>query len=65
MLKVKVKKEFRDKHTGVIHPINEVFEATEKRVKEILSVAPLVEVIEPSKKESEKPANKGRKKADK
>lgn len=38
-MKVKVKKEFIDKHTFKLHPVDEVFECTEDRLKEIQSAS--------------------------
>ena len=46
MAKVKVLISFIDKNTGKNHPVNEVFEATEERIKEIKSVdSKLIEVL--------------------
>ena len=52
MMKVKVKKEFVDKHTWKLHPVGEVFECTEDRLKEIQSASPnYVERVEDPVKE--------------
>jgi hypothetical protein len=60
MAKVKVLESFRDVHTGMIHPVGEVFEATEERIAEIQSVsADLIEVVSGA----EAPVKKPRKKA--
>lgn len=52
MVKVEVKEEFVDKHTGKLHPVGEVFECTEDRLQEIQSVSPafVVRVADPVKK---------------
>ena len=58
MAKVKVLDSFVDVHTRKVHPVGEVFEATEERIAEIQSVnADLIEVV------AEAPAKKPRKKA--
>jgi hypothetical protein len=54
-MKVKVKKEFVDKHTWKIHPFGEVFECTEDRLQEIQSVGDFVSKVE------EKPARSRKK----
>ena len=45
-MKVKVKKEFVDKHTWKLHPVGEVFECTEERLQEIQSVDDFVSKVE-------------------
>lgn len=47
MVKVKVINEFIDRHTGQLHKVGEVFEVTEKRLKEIKSASrtKFVEVV--------------------
>ncbi len=46
-MKVKVKKEFIDKHTFKLHPVGEVFECSEERLQEIQSAgANFVEKVE-------------------
>lgn len=46
-MKVKVLKEFTDKHTSKLHAVGEVFECDQARLKEIQSVSEkLVTVIE-------------------
>ena len=60
MAKIKVLESFKDIHTNVIHPVGEVFEATEERIAEIQSVNPnLIEVVSGA----EAPAKKTRKKS--
>ena len=44
-MKVKVVKSFIDKHTQEIHKVNEVFDCTDKRFKEIESVGHFVEKV--------------------
>ena len=46
-MEVKVLEKIRDKHTGEIHKVGDVFKVTKKRLAEIESVSKdLVEVIE-------------------
>lgn len=60
MAKVKVLESFVDIHTKALHPVDEVFEATEERIAEIRSVnADLIEVLSGD----ETPVKKTRKKA--
>lgn len=60
MAKVKVLESFMDVHTRALHPVGEVFEATEERIAEIRSVnANLIEVVSGE----EAPVKKTRKKA--
>ena len=60
MAKVKVLESFMDIHTKALHPVGEVFEATEERIAEIQSVSTkLIEVVSGA----EAPAKKTRKKA--
>ena len=55
MAKVKVLVSFIDIHTRKVHPVGEVFEATEEKIAEIQSVdADLIEVVEPTKKTRKK-----------
>ena len=50
-MKVKVKKEFIDKHTFKLHPVGEVFECTEERLQEIQSAGvDYVEKVESRRK---------------
>lgn len=59
MAKVKVINEFNDKYTGKLHKVDEVFEADEARIAEIMEVSKhLIEV-----QEEKEPAKKPRKKA--
>lgn len=44
-MKVEVKSEFVDRHTGKLHQVGEVFECTEDRLKEIQSVGDFVSVV--------------------
>lgn len=44
-MKAIVKKEFRDKYTGVVYPIGKMIEVSKKRFDEILSVDELIEEI--------------------
>lgn len=47
MLNVKVKERFIDIHTGFIHEVGEIFEATEERIAEIKSKKEdLIEVVQ-------------------
>lgn len=58
MANVKVMESFVDIHTNRLHPVGEVFEATEERIAEIQSVkSTLIEVV------TDAPAKKSRKKA--
>lgn len=58
MAKVKVLISFIDKNTGKNHPVDEVFEATEERIKEIKSVdSNLIEEI-PEEIPEDKPRRK-------
>lgn len=60
MAKVKVLESFMDVHTKALHPVGEVFEATEERIAEIQYVnADLIEIVAGT----EAPAKKTRKKA--
>ena len=60
MAKVKVVESFIDVHTRELHPVGEVFEATDERIAEIQSVsANLIEVVSGA----EAPVKKTRKKA--
>ncbi len=68
MAKVKVLVEFYDKYTGKLHKPDEMFEADDKRISEIMEVSKhLIEVQEekeePVEVQEEKPAKKSRKKA--
>lgn len=68
MAKVKVLVEFYDKYTGKLHKPDEMFEADDKRISEIMGVSKhLIEVQEekeePVEVQEEKPAKKSRKKA--
>lgn len=55
MAKVKVLISFIDRHTGNNHPVNEIFEATEERIKEIKSVdSKLIEVLPEDKPKRKK-----------
>jgi hypothetical protein len=59
MAKVKVVESFVDIHTRAVHPIGEVFEATEERIAEIQSVsADLIEVVSDVKKTRKKAGEK-------
>lgn len=59
MAKVKVINEFNDKYTGKLHKVDEVFEADEARIAEIMEVSKyLIEV----QKEAKAPAKRTRKK---
>lgn len=52
-LNVKVKKEFRDRHTGKINKVNSPLKITEDRYREIMRSGDYVEVVkgEPKKPE--------------
>lgn len=58
-MKLKVLVKFIDKHTGNLHNVGEVFEATEERLQEIMSVGNYVSVVE---EEAPKKKRKRRKK---
>jgi hypothetical protein len=59
MAKVKVLESFMDVHTKALHPVGEVFEATEERIAEIRSVNPdLIEVLSDAKKTRKKAGEK-------
>lgn len=45
-MKVKVLKEFVDKHTKKLHKVNEVFDCDNKRFEEILSTGAFVAPVE-------------------
>ena len=49
-MKVKVIKEFVDKHTNKLHKVNEVFECTEDRYNEIMGAGSYVEPVPVTKK---------------
>ena len=49
-MKVKVIKEFVDKHTNKLHKVNEVFECTEERYNEIKGAGSYVEPVPVTKK---------------
>ena len=53
-MKVKVLKNFKDKHTGKVHKKDEVFICNKERFKEILSVGKLVEEVKAEDEEPEK-----------
>ena len=53
-MKVKVIKEFVDKHTNKLHKVNEVFECTEERYKEIMGAGSYVEPVPVVTKKAEK-----------
>lgn len=54
MLSVRVEESFIDTHTGEVHPLGEVFEATEERVEEIRDVnSRLISIIEKKRKVKE------------
>lgn len=66
-MKVKVTEAFIDKRTGKNHEVGEIFEADEKRIKEIQSVkASLIKVMKkapteaPAEAEDKKTEKKGR-----
>lgn len=76
MAKVKVLVEFYDKYTGKLHKPDEMFEADDKRISEIMEVSKHLIEVQKEKEESveepveesvevqeEKPAKKSRKKA--
>lgn len=45
-MKVRVKAEFKDKHTGEIHKIGEELELSAWRINEIIQVGDLIELVE-------------------
>lgn len=49
-MKVKVIKSFIDKHTGKVHDLNEVFNVTDDRYKEIEKVGHFVEKVADTEK---------------
>lgn len=50
-MKVKVIQKFRDKETKKVHLIDEIFECSDKRFKEIKSAGDYVEVVTPDPEE--------------
>ena len=52
-MKVKVLKKFKDKHTGKVHKVDEVFTVSKERFAEIQSVGNLVEEVKEDKKAAE------------
>ena len=50
-MKVKVLKPFKDKITGELHKVDDIFTCTKKRYNEILSVDELVEEIKEENEE--------------
>ena len=54
-MKVEVKREFIDKHTGKLHRVGDVFECNEDRLQEIQSVSlAFVSVVEEKKLKGKK-----------
>lgn len=49
-MKAKVLKMFRDKETGQVRQIGEIFDVSETRSKEILSAGDYIELVKPAKK---------------
>lgn len=45
-MKVRVKAEFKDKHTGEIHKIGKELELSVQRINEIIQVGNLIELVE-------------------
>lgn len=56
-MKVKVTKEFRDKHSGEVYKPGKVLYISKTRYEEILKTAPLVEEIKEVKEETKKAKN--------
>lgn len=50
-MKVKVKTEFKDKHTGKLHRMGDVLDLNVQRINEILKVGGFVELVEQSEPE--------------
>lgn len=58
-MKVKVIREFVDRHTDDLHPVGEVFDVTAKRLKEIQDAGDYVQEVKEDKPEkADKPERK-------
>lgn len=60
-MKVKVIREFVDKHTNELHEVGSTFDVTAKRLKEIQSVGDFVQEVEEVKSDEKKTDKKERK----
>lgn len=60
-MKVKVIREFMDKHTNELHEVGSVFDVTAKRLKEIQSVGDFVQEVKEDKSDEKKTVKKERK----
>lgn len=49
-MKVKVRTEFKDKHTGKLHKVGDELEMTLERINEVLKVGSFIELVAESKK---------------
>lgn len=64
-MKVRVKAEFRDKHTGKVYKIGDELEMSVQRINEVIAVGNLIELIEqPEKTEQEQAENAEQEQAD-
>ena len=57
-MKAKVLKQFKDKYTGELYKVGAILDIPEKRFKEILKIAPLVEAVEETEGKPKKKAKK-------
>lgn len=60
-MKVKVIREFVDKHTNELHEVGSTFDVTAKRLKEIQSVGDFVQEVKEVKSDEKKTDKKERK----
>lgn len=58
-MRAKVLQLFKDKHTGELHREGTTITISKERFDEILTVGPLVEAIQPSKKNDKKETGNG------
>ena len=64
-MKVKVKAEFRDKHTGKVYKIGDELEMTVQRINEVITTGNFIELVEqPEQKEPEQAENVEQEQAD-
>lgn len=64
-MKVKVKAEFRDKHTGKVYKIGDELEMTVQRINEVITTGNFIELVEqPEQKEPEQAENAEQEQAD-
>lgn len=64
-MKVKVKAEFRDKHTGKVYKIGDELEMTVQRINEVITTGNFIELVEqPEQKGPEQAENAEQEQAD-